>query len=338
MVSSRPGAYALAGLLIGSGAVLRDEVILLVPGLLLVIGLRTRSVRPVVVGCVAAAIPLAAAVVLDVAWFGRPAAAHMRHAVQILDNSADPRGMTDGRIPSLELFTLRQRYETVVQYWLLGYGEDRWIVVFGSTLVVALLLLRRRSHWSSVPLFLWLLAVMAVALGDARELIVAPKWLAGLHRVSPYLVFAVLPAPRGERSSSFHRAVMFTTATFLLAAFAGVGTTGGKSLGPRLLLPLLPLLAVTAVARIHAYTTAAGRVDRWIGFTGGALVAVAIVLHVWGTVPAYYERNRIDGAAILAAGAASPNVIVADDPFTAQLLFPLDLSQDHPSCGHSGSR
>jgi hypothetical protein len=40
-------------------------------------------------------------------------------------------------------------------------------------------------------------------------------------------------------------------------------------------------------------------------------------------VPAYYGRNRVDASSILAAERASPRVIVADDPFTAQLLFPM---------------
>jgi hypothetical protein len=38
---------------------------------------------------------------------------------------------------------------------------------------------------------------------------------------------------------------------------------------------------------------------------------------------AYYERNRVDAAAVLAARTASPGIVVADDVFTAQLLLPL---------------
>jgi hypothetical protein len=100
-------------------------------------------------------------------------------------------------------------------------------------------------------------------------------------------------------------------------------TTGGKSLGPRLLLPLLPLLVVAAVAQIAAYLRADGRVERTIGIVGVTLLVGAGVIHVIGTAPAYYSRNQDDALAVKVALHSPARVVVADDVFTAQLLFPL---------------
>jgi len=46
-------------------------------------------------------------------------------------------------------------------------------------------------------------------------------------------------------------------------------------------------------------------------------------MHLAGTIPAYAARNDGDSEAIEAIAKSSSRVVVADDPFTAQLLFPL---------------
>src|SRR5204863_6162642 len=96
-------------------------------------------------------------------------------------------------VPALQPFTMRERYEAVVQYWLLGYGNDSLIAAFAAGLAIALAIrIWLRSAWG---LLVWLVAVLALAWIDLHELVTAPKWLAGLHRVSPYLVFALFPMP-----------------------------------------------------------------------------------------------------------------------------------------------
>ena len=100
-------------------------------------------------------------------------------------------------------------------------------------------------------------------------------------------------------------------------------TSGGKSLGPRLLLPLLPLLSVSAIVTIASYLRSPARVDRAVGWVGVALVVTAVAIHLGGTIPAYRQRNADDALAIRAAASSSERVVVADDMFTAQLLFPL---------------
>ena len=198
---------------------------------------------------------------------------------------------------------------------------------FVAGLAVALVV---RWRWrSSVGLLVWLLAFGVTAADDVREVVTAPKWLAGLLRVSPFVVFGMLPFAAGRRSEPeghdrwLPAVVLATVVAYLALAFAGVDTSGGKSLGPRLLLPLLPLLAVSAVMVIASYLRIASRVDRSVGWVGVAFVAMAVVIHLGGTIPAYRQRNADDATAIRAAASSPERIVVADDPFTAQLLFPL---------------
>jgi hypothetical protein len=167
------------------------------------------------------------------------------------------------------------------------------------------------------------------AAGDVWEVVTAPKWLAGLVRVSPFVVFSVLPFAVARQASGRgeERWLPFvfgmTALIYLLIAFAGVDTSGGKSLGPRLLLPLHPLLSVSAVLVIATYLRSSTAIDRAVGWVGVSLVATAVAIHLGGTIPAYRQRNADDAAAILAAASSPERIVVADDMFTAQLLFPL---------------
>jgi hypothetical protein len=326
-VRARSGIAPIsAGLLLGAGATLRDEVLLLLPGLMLVVWLRFGAAKAIMLTVAGSIVPVVATAAVEVWWFQRPVAAHLRHAVHLLQSAFRVTNTPNPDLPSLEPFTLRQRYETVIQYWLLGYGDDRWIAMFAGALAVALLI--RWELQSSLGIVVWIGAVLVMAAIDLRELVSAPKWLAGLHRVSPYFVFALLPLPAAARAHNGARdwvpaAFLFTAAAYVALAFAGVDTTGGKSLGPRLLLPLFPLLAVSSVARIRYYLRAGAPVDRWIGRVGAALVVMAVAMHLFGTIPAYRARNQDDAAAVIAIGASRERIVVSDDPFTAQLLFPL---------------
>lgn len=328
----------LAGAFVGAGASLRDETILLVPGLLLAAWLRRPSFRSLGLVVAGAAVPLAGAAALEVAWFERPAAAHLRHAVHLLQSAAHLTDAANPELPVLEPLSLRERYEAVVEYWLLGYANDRAIAAWAAALLGALLI---RGIWrSSAGLLLWVCGIIGLAGADLLEVATAPKWLAGLLRVAPFLVFALVPTAGEDGTRPLRRVVLFTAAVYLGLAFAGADTWGGKSLGPRLLLPLVPLLAVSAVAAIAALLHARRGPDRWLGRAGAALVLISVALHVLGTIPAYHARNRDDAAAVRAVGSSRDRIVVADDPFTAQLLFPLYyrkivLLADSPALGEA---
>jgi hypothetical protein len=317
-----PGAAIAAGILLGTGAVLRDEVILLLPGMMAMLWWRERSVRPVAAMVAAVLLPLLLAAAVEVGWFHRPAAAHLRHAVHLVQRAAHMSDAPNPDVPALTPFTLRDRYETVVQYWLLGYGNSLVAGIFAAGLILALIVQHRTR--SSLALLAWLLAVGALAAADLMEVVTAPKWVAGLHRVSPYLFFALMPVPAGASGYGWlRRAVFVTAAAYLIIAFAGVDTTGGKSLGPRLLLPLLPLLAVSAIIGIAGYLRAPGVTDRLVGVSGVALVCMAVIIQMFGCLPAYYTRNAGESRAMRAVVDTGDRLIVADDEFTAQLLLPL---------------
>ena len=325
LTHTRPAAPLLAGLALGAGATLRDEVILLAPGLAIGLWLKSRGFRSIAALAAGIGLALGTAAAIDVVWFGRPAAAHVRHAVHFLQSALKTTDAPNAELPSLHPFTLEERYQTVVQYWLFGYGNNRWLAAYLAGLLVALVV--RWRFQSAVGIVAWLIAIVFAAALDAWELVTAPKWLAGLHRVAPYLVFALLPVPAGgtsSRPSMFSpRIAVITAAAYLAFAFAGVDTTGGKGLGPRLLLPLLPILAVAAMIRIRGYLFAAGRFDRWSGQLGAALIVLSLLVHTYATTYAYYARNRDDALVVRAVADSRERIVVADDPFTAQLLLPL---------------
>jgi hypothetical protein len=333
-------APLVSGALMGAGAALREEVALLVPGLLLVIWLRAGDWRPLRRAVAGVLLPLLLSAAVEVWWFNRPAAAHLRHAVHLLQSALHLTNAPNPDVPALEPFTLRERYDTVVTYWLFGRGTDGQVAVFTLGLIAALAI---RWRWrSSAGVLLWLLAFAATTAGDVWEVVTAPKWLAGLVRVSPFVVCALFPwapgdarHPRGSLlafrgpvqggaiEALFPAAVLATTAAFLVVAFAGVDTSGGKSLGPRLLLPLWPLLSVSAIMIVASHLRSTLPLDRLVGYAGAALVGAALVIHLGGTIPAYKQRNADDAAAVLAVAASPERIVVADDMYTAQLLFPL---------------
>jgi hypothetical protein len=323
-VRSPSRAYAfLAGAAVGAGATVRDEVILLVPGVILAVWLRARQWRPAAAVLIGVVVPLFLATALEVWWFQRPAAAHVRHAVHALQDALNITTEPNPDLPALQPITLHERYAFVVQYWILGYGNDLWIWVFVGSGALAFTL--RWLTGSSIPLVIWLTALIVPAWLDFYELMRAPKWLAGLHRVAPYAVFALLPAPRGtsEHDGRVPMIVVMTTAVYLVVAFVGTDTHGGKSLGPRLLLPLLPLLIVAAVTRIGSYVRSGTLLERGIGLIGVVLLCLSVTMHVFGTLPAYRQRNQDDAGALVDLAASRIRIVVADDDATAQLLMPL---------------
>ena len=316
----------VSGALLGAGATLRDEVICLMPGLLLALWVRHRSRHALATAVAGVLLPLLLSTGLEVLWFGRPPAAHLRHAVHLVQTAMPLTTEANLDLPVLRPMTLRERYETVVTYWLLGRGTPYQVAGFVAALLAALEV--RRRWRSSTGILIWLLAFGATAVWDLWEVLTAPKFLAGLVRISPFVVLALMPSAPGPAADkpagqSFRGVVGFATVAYLLIAYAGVNTTGGKSLGPRLLLPLLPLLTVSAIVTIAGYLRAEGAVNRAVGWTGAVLVAIAVVIHAGGTIPAYKQRNADDASAVLALAASPYRIIVADDMFLAQLLFPL---------------
>jgi hypothetical protein len=308
-----------AGLALGAAAAIRDESILLVPGLLLACWSRDRSWRTAAFALGGCVLTLSVAAAVEVWWFGRPMAAHLRHAVHILRVALRLTSRPNQELPELHPLSLRERWDYVGQYWTFGTGSDTLIVTIVA--VVAIAIAARAYFKSAWPLVPMLAVLFGLAAYDVYQLLMAPKWVPGLYRLSPFLVFAILAPPAEAADRWLWRISLFSLVTYLVVAFAGVDTSGGKSLGPRLLLPLLPLLVAAAWRNIDDFRRAPRRPDRLAGAWGLGLAGLALIIHGGAAIPAYIVRSNEDASAMRTIRDAPDRVIVADDMYTAQQIL-----------------
>jgi hypothetical protein len=316
-------ASILSGLLLGSAAALRDEAVLVAPGLVVARMLagsswtwRTLARHTVLAGAGSLA-PLVAVALLDGFVYHRPAWAHMLYAVPGVRQWL-PGDVVRG-LPPLRVLAWGRRPEVLVHQWLIGIGTPVQKGLVVALLASAWLWLRRTR--SALALLLVVAGLAAWRVADVVELVSAPKFVGGLYRLCPFLLFAIVPLPPGEATSLARRLALWTTGTYLVLAFAGLNIVGGKSFGPRLLFPLLPLLTVAALEAIAAWLARArtSRVAGGVGITGLVLVATSIVMQFAVALPAWTERNRSDYAAIARVATATDLVVVIDHPSAVQL-------------------
>ncbi len=319
--TGRSGLAMSAGALLGAGSALRDECALLLPGLLFAIWWKTRSYKAIAGAIAAMSAVLLAAAAIDVWWFGRPVAAHLQHAVHFVRSALHVTSAPNPELPVLAPMTLRERYETVVEYWLIGVDTTPAILLLIAMAIVSALIAIRGERR---PMAIALTVLATVAVLDAATLAHAPKFVAGLYRLSPFVVFAILPRAADDESGSWlYRVTLVTLASYLVLAWLGVDTTGGKALGPRLLLPLLPLVAASAVVSIRGYLSSGLPLNRIIGACGAVLIGASLVIHLGSTLPAWVERTREDAQRLAAIVASDQRILVADDMYTAQQLLQL---------------
>src|SRR4029077_9668709 len=101
-------------------------------------------------------------------------------------NAVLPR--SSAMLPHLQSLDWSERYETIVHYWCLGGGTWAIALAVVGALLVALALRRR----GAVPLVVLAILSLAVA-WQAQHLVrlaTAPKFLSGLLRLAPFLIFA----------------------------------------------------------------------------------------------------------------------------------------------------
>ena len=323
----------LAGLLLGIAAIFRDEALLLAPGLLFALG--TRSLRPAGIWRfgLATAAPIGAMAVADWIWFDRPPLAHLRHALPWL-NAALPRSRAV--LPELAPMMWRDRYETLAHYWWFGDGNT-WLLVVAAGLALAWLL-RRHSLGPYVVATVVAAAVARQAV-DVGPLVAAPRFLTGLLRLSPFMLFALLPDASGvvqsdrstpsdlsvsndERRPSCRRVAIVTVVTSVTLVLLTLTTTGGKGLGPRLTMGLWPLLLAGAWEGLASWVAAARRLApaRVIAGGGLLLVAGAVVMELGVALPALAARTRDDGRALTLVRQIPDRLVVLDDDVSMQLV------------------
>jgi hypothetical protein len=318
-------ADLIAGALLGLAAIFRDEALLLLPGLLYARYLAAgRAMRwATLLASVAAPILLMAAI--DWVWLDRPPLAHLRHAVPLL-NSMLPRARA--ALPKLETLTWHERVDTVTFYWWLGDGG--WLLAIGVAAALIAAALLRRSRPGPTIVAVIVVAAVAVQIRDVGPLVAAPKFLTGLLRLAPFLLFACLPAAPGSGASMTRRVALITTAACMLLTLLSLSTTGGKGLGPRLTMSLWPLLAAAALEGLDSWRRWAGTawVRRPIVWGGGLLIAGSLVMELGVALPALAVRSHEDQEALALIRQIPDRVVVLDDDVLMQLVGPDYFSRE----------
>ena len=208
--------------------------------------------------------------------------------------------------------------------WLLGYrGSVQALAFIGILAAIALV---RRSELRVWGALLVLCLVLGQHLRDLHGLLRHPDLATGLLRLSPVLIYAVLPRCAPAQSRDARHDALPAAAIFLGGMLALTSTTGGASLGPRLLVPILPLLAAAAWDGLDSYREARpGRPEQRIAWLLGLLLlAGSVVMQVGVAAPAYIAFNKAERQAVRWLEQSSAPVIV-DSTFTTSVAYPVYL-------------
>ena len=300
-----------AGLLLGISSTLRDETLALAPGLLAIAAWQWRKPGPLARLAAGIAVPVVVVAFIDQGLYGRPAAAHLLHAVQATLFPDAPAGA----MGVLEPLSWRTRLDVVLVYWLDGRSLTHLTVLASTLVLAAAVRWRTGSFWGAMPA---LALVIAGTAADVLAMLDAPRRMPGLLRLAPFLIFAVLPHAEGPPEQAQRRwSVLVLAAAFLLVAALTTNTSGGKPLGPRLLLPIWPLLAASAWQGVVGHMQARGSAlsHRVLATGGAALVLAGFVINAWMLLP-LYRAGEADalGATRYLAG-TTEDVIVIGSPF-----------------------
>jgi hypothetical protein len=320
-----------AGLLLGCAAVLRDESLLLVPGLVWAVVRRHTGVRSRVAAVVAACIlPVVLAGMVD-ALYGRPGAAHLRHAIDPFRWVA---GAGASELPQIGHLPLPERYDVLMHEWLLGFrGTAQSLLLVGALFAVAL-----AQRWQSGAAVT--LVVVCLVLGqharDLHSLLRHPDLVPGLLRLSPFLIFAVLPAASTPHTPGSRSTLLLSAGMYLAGMLLLVNTTGGASLGPRLLIPILPLIVVAAWEGLESYRTARRRGVEFgmVWLVGVLLLVGSAAMQAGVAARAYIAFNASERQAVGWLKESSDPIVV-DSTFTVSVAAPVYdqrlvfLAQDH---------
>ncbi len=315
----------VAGVLLGLAATLRDESLLIAPGLVIaryLSGTHTPRLlaRETAIMAGIALVPLLAIAGLDGWVYHRPVSAHLLHAMAPLRRWMPADSVRS--LPALPVIPWGERPDVLLHQWLVGLGTplDKALVIGALLAAIGI----RRWTGSAVGLIAVLgwLAVWRVA--DVAVLTTLPKFVGGLYRLCPFVVFALVPLPRPARPSRARTLAITSCACYLALAIVGLNTVGGKSFGPRLLFPMLPLLTVAATQSIVAWLRRfpVARLDGVVGGIGIVLVATSIVMQFGVALPAWAARNHSDYKTIEAVSAAKDKIVVVDHVSLVQMAAP----------------
>ena len=307
----------VSGVLLGIAALFRDEMLLLGPGLLYARTLAGVDVKDLWRTMAAAAVPVVAMSVVDQWWFERPMLAHLRHAVPGFEAML-PRARA--MLPQLAVMSWDKRLETIVAYWFFGFSG-----IAAAGLIAWLVLSHVVGRWR-----LWLVAGLLMVVAtlhvlDLVELLAAPRIMAGLFRLAPFLVLALMPLPVGERVPTGVRLAWVASGCYLAVVALTLNTEGGKPTGPRLIIGIWPLLAVAAVITWRRYASLARRSwpARLTAIAGVILIAGSLTMQMGVILRARAARNIEDAEAARLVRSIGDRVIVLESIFEIDLAGPL---------------
>ena len=322
-VPPRRRALIVCAIAFGVAVVLREETLLLLPGFLWALWTKRHRLGDCAAFMVLLALPLAVLSLADVTVLHRPPAAHLAHVSELLAGSVGE----PSNIPVRDSWPPIQRAETVLQEWLLGRAG--WAYTFLILALVTVLgCLRRHAAASLGVLVLAMLSL--VQLGqDLLTLLPHPDFVPGLLRLSPVLVFAAVPLSAGSDPSLVRRQGLLMCGGYLLCVLATLSTTGGASLGPRLLLPILPVLCHAACEGLWSYRPLGPHRTTWpIWEVGLLLLAGSIVVQVGVAMRAYVTFNVGERRAVELLRESKEEILVIDSAFTMSVTEPLYLSRN----------
>jgi hypothetical protein len=308
-----------AGLVLGLSATVREEALALAPGLAIVCAWRSRSLRSPAVLLLGVLLPLVIVGAVDEGLYGRPAGAHVLH---VLQGSIFP-DVASGGMAVLKGLTWRERFDTVLVYWLDGRSMAHLALLSALIGVAAAVRRWTGSFWGALPALALLLADAGADLLTMAE---SPRRLPGLMRLAPFVVLAVLPAAdSGTERPSRRTALLVVSGAFVLVALLTTNTTGGKLPGPRLLMPAWLLLAAAAwqVVRGHASAWKRAAPHKVLAAGGAALAVIGLVINAGLLMPAYRaaEASGFDVTRFVAQ--APEDVIVLGSPFAIDPVVPV---------------
>lgn len=301
------------GALVGIASLLRDENLALLPGLMLVAAARKRSLRTPAIMALGAILPVVMMGFVDRVLYRRPAAAHLLHAVSLF---AD----VPGRVPELARMSWSDRYATVFIYWLDGVSTAHFLLLIAALIVTWVLWLRYRSPWTLAPT---LAILIGSAAADTWMTMHAPRRLPGLLRLSPFIGLAAVPCALDPRRATIRRSAQCVAAVFIAVAFLTTNTAGGKSLGPRLLLPAFPFLVIAAWLPVREHLAKwSGAGHKLVAVAGLALAASALLINIAVQMRLFRMVDRDSTAVAREVSASEVPAVVFANPLFIEVTIP----------------
>jgi hypothetical protein len=290
-----------AGLLLGLAMILRHETVLLLPWFVLARG-RLLPWRTWLTFGAALLVPFVVVGGLDALLLDRPAFAHLAHAVDLVWNL-----VSDQAIERPLDLTFRQHAELISSFWLFGFPA-----LLGATLTAALAIwyVSTGSEGRAGVVVTALVMALVLAGRDLAAFAAQPEFIAGIVRNAPFLLLAVLPGPPRALRPDGRSLELAALLLYLLGLF-GSTRDGGVQVGPRFLLPVMPLAVKLAWENLQLYWSASGNgLTRLVAPLACAAVLLSLLVQGFINLPTLSRLEREEHGIVKALASAQPKVVI----------------------------